>query len=64
MKKLEYVQNDADQCIYLKQFVKEKKEVAILIAVYVDNLLVAANNDKELMSKMKKISEQFKIGDE
>ena len=53
LKKLEYVQNKADPWIYLKRLVNEEKEVTILIAVYVNNLLTALNNDEELMSKKK-----------
>ena len=55
LKQSGYVQNDADPCIYLKRFVKEGKEVILLIAVYVDDLLIASNNDKELISEKKQI---------
>ena len=64
LKQSGYVQNDADPCIYLKRFVKEGKEVILLIAVYVDDLLIASNNDKELISEKKQISKRFKMGDE
>lgn len=64
LKESGYIQNDADPCIYLKRFIKDGQEVILLIAVYVDDLLIASNNDKELLSEKKQIGERFDMGDE
>lgn len=58
------MQNDADPCIYYKRFNKDGKEYILLIAVYVDDLLIASNDVEVLASEKRKLSARFEMEDQ
>ena len=47
LNKLNYTACEADPCIYVKHVVKGQKDVIIIIALYVDDLIITSN-DTEL----------------
>ena len=55
LKKNDYVQCQADTCLYMKQVGAE----FIIIALYVDDLLLACNNSKLLQKEKEALKEQF-----
>ena len=59
LKKNDYVQCQADTCLYMKQVGAE----FIIIALYVDDLLLACNNSKLLQKEKDALKEQFCMKD-
>ena len=59
LKKNDYVQCQADTCLYMKQVGAE----FIIIALYVDDLLLANNNNKLLQKEKDSLKEQFCMKD-
>ena len=37
-----YIQSNADPCIYYKRFMKNEKECIVIIALYVDDMLISS----------------------
>jgi len=63
LKESGYIQNDADPCIYYKRFNKEGKECILIVAVYVDDLLIASNDLEALALEKRKMRERFEMED-
>ena len=59
LKKNDYVQCQADTYLYMKQVGAE----LIIIALYVDDLLLACNNSKLLQKEKEALKEQFCMKD-
>ena len=55
------MQNNADPCIYHKRSVKDNQECILIIAVYVDNHLIASNNTGALQLEKKRLGERFEM---
>lgn len=55
LKKLGFSDTDDDPCIYYN------KDVSIIIALFVDDGLVAGENEKEMIEILKKLSQKFEI---
>lgn len=55
----EMTRNSVDSCVYMKR----KKGQAVLVALYVDDLLFAANCIKVLTETRQKLSAKFKMKD-
>ena len=60
-KELGYTENNADPCIYHKRFITENQECILIIAVYVDNLLIASNDTNTLQLEKKRLGERFEM---
>ena len=64
LKEAGYMQADADPCIYVKRFMKDGQERIIIIAMYVDDLLIASNNKSALESEKKGLADRYKMEDQ
>ena len=64
LKELGYTQNDTDPCIYHKRFIKNNQKGILIIAEYVDDLLIVSNNTDALQLEKKRLGECFKMEDE
>ena len=64
LKKSGYVQSDADPCIYVKKVMIDGEERIILIALYVDDLLIASNDINLLEMEKRNLSKRFEMVDE
>ena len=58
-----YTQSTADPCIYSKIEVKDGKKCIMIIAVYVDDTLLASNDDQMLRAEKAKLGERFEMDD-
>ena len=63
LKESGFKQNDADACIYVKRFKKGDKEVVLLVAVYVDDLLIASNDLQSIAEEKRRLSSRFEMED-
>ena len=63
LKESEYEQNDADPCIYHKRFRKDDKECITIMAIYVDDLLIASNDSEVIITEKKRLSDRFEMED-
>ena len=63
LKESGFKQNDADACIYEKRFKEGDKEVVILVAVYVDDLLIASNDLQSNAEERRRLSSRFELED-
>ena len=59
-----YTQSDADPCIYSKSVDVDGKKYIMLIAVYVDDILLASNNADMMKEEKAKLSAQFEMEDQ
>ena len=59
-----YTQSDADPCIYSKSADVDGKKYIMLIAVYVDDVLLASNNAEMMKEEKLKLSAQFEMEDQ
>ena len=55
---------DADPCIYHKRFIKYILECILIIAVYVDDVIIASNDTEALQLEKKILGELFEMEDE
>ena len=53
----------ADPCIYTKVFKKGNKNILMLIAIYVDDTVLASNDTNTLNNEKRKLSERFEMDD-
>ena len=64
LKSAGYKQSDADWCIYTKsKDNKEKKRSLMVIALYVDDILIATNDTDMLQVEKKALSRKFDMED-
>ena len=63
LKRSGYVQNPADPCIYCKTVNKRGKQCLIIIAVYVDDTILAANDMELLRAEKANLSNRFEMED-
>ena len=63
LKRSGYVQNPADPCIYCKTVNKCGKQCLIIIAVYVDDTILAANDMELLRAEKANLSNRFEMED-
>ena len=59
LKEQGYTQNEADQCVY----VKRDNSKLIIICLYVDDLILASNDDDLLESEKRNLSKRFEMDD-
>ena len=64
LKSSEYTQSTADQCIYSKIEIRDGRECLMILAVYVDDTILASNDDEMLKSGKAKLSAGFEIEDQ
>ena len=58
-----YIQNKADQCVYIKNIIKNQKKSTMIIFLHVDDIIMACN-DKEMMKNEKKeMEKKFEMQD-
>ena len=53
------MQNDADHCVYRKESEKER----VILLIWVDDLLIAANNNGSLNDVKEMLKRKFKMKD-
>ena len=58
-----YKQSTADMCIYYKSEVKDGRTVLMIIAVYVDDTILASNNMDALNEEKRRLSRKFEMDD-
>ena len=58
------MQIDADLCIYHKWFIKDDQECILIIAVYVDDFLIALNSTHAFQLEKKRLGEHLEMEDE
>ena len=58
------MQIDADLCIYHKWFIKDDEECILIIAVYVDDFLIALNSTHAFQLEKKRLGEHLEMEDE
>ena len=58
-----YKRSDADPCVYTKIIKKNGRNVIMLIAVYVDDTILASNDKDVLSTEKEKLSERFEMDD-
>ena len=56
-----YNQSPADPCIYIKIKEKDRMQCIMIIAVYVDNTVLASNNDEMLESETAKLNSKSEM---
>ena len=56
-----YVQSTADPCVYCKTECKDGKSCLIIIAVYVDDTILASNDIGMLTAEKTKLKERFEM---
>ena len=61
LKKLNYTACEANACIYFKHIVKGQKDVIIIIALYIDDLIITSNDSELLQAEKKQLSRRFKM---
>ena len=64
LKKLNYTACEADPCIYVKHIGKGQKDIIIIIALYVDDLIITSNDTELLLAEKKELSRRFEIADQ
>ena len=63
LKLCEFKQSSADPCIYFKITVVNKREIIIIIAIYVDDTILCSNDITVLISMKKQLSTRFEMDD-
>ena len=63
LKALGYVQSSADPCVYSKTEVKDGKKCLMIIALYVDDVVLASNDVQMLKMEKAKLKERFEMED-
>ena len=63
LKSLNYIQNKADPCIYYRTEVVDRKEVIMIVAVYVDDTIICSNNINMLNAEKERLSSRFEMDD-
>ena len=58
-----YVQSSADPCIYCKVMLKNGKRILMIIAIYVDDTILASNDINMLKEEKLKLSKRFEMDD-
>ena len=58
-----YNQSPTDPCIYIKIEERDGKQCIMIIAVYVDDTVLASNNDEMLESEKAKLNSKFEMED-
>ena len=58
-----YSQSPADLCVYTRTFKQNDMDIIILVAVYVDDKIIASNNIDILNSEKSKLSTRFDMDD-
>ena len=58
-----YNQSPVDPCIYINIEERDGKQCIMIIAVYVDNTVLASNNDEMLESEKAKLNSKFEMED-
>ena len=59
-----YTQIRADPCIYFKVEPRDGRECLVIVAVYVDDTILASNDDEMLKSEKAKLSARFEMEDQ
>ena len=59
-----YIQSNADPCVYSKRVNVNGKEHMMIVALYVDDLLIASNDITLLSEEKKKLGERFDMVDQ
>ena len=60
LKKSNYTACEADPCIYVKH-VKCQKDIIIIIALYVHDLIITSNDTELLLAEKKQLSRRFEM---
>lgn len=60
----DYIQSNADPCIYIKRVKLNDKECLVIVAVYVDDLIIASNDTVILLEEKRKLSQRFATVDQ
>ena len=63
LKESGFVQNPADPCVYCKTENKNGKKCLVIIAVYVDDTILAANDVELLQAEKNELSKRFEMED-
>ena len=63
LKSSDYVQSTADPCVYSKIVIKNEKKILMLIAVYVDDTILASDDIDTLKAEKLKLSKRFEMED-
>ena len=59
-----YTQSNADPCIYYKRINKHGKQCFIILALYVDDLIISSNDKEILVAEKRKLSNRFEMEDQ
>ena len=59
-----FQQSNADPCIYTKVVEQDSKKSVIIIALYVDDLIIASNDNNLLIDEKHKLSNRFEMEDQ
>ena len=63
LKSSNYIQNKADPCVYYKTEIIDRKQIIMIIAVYVDDTIICCNDINMLNSEKKRLSNRFEMDD-
>ena len=63
LKTSNYIQNKADPCVYYRTEVVDRKEIIMIIAVYVDDTIICSNNINMLNAEKERLSSRFEMDD-
>ena len=64
LKESGYSQSDADPCIYYKCVNKRGKQCFIIMALYVDDLIISSNDSELLIAEKQTLSSRFQMEDQ
>eukprot|EP00794_Sanderia_malayensis_P011707 gene11707-biopygen9383 len=63
LKESGYVQNPADPCVYCKSDIKNGMKQLVIVAVYVDDMIIASNNGGLLSAEKVELKKRFEMDD-
>ena len=59
----DYIQSTADPCVYYRVQDISGKSITTIVAVYVDDTIIASNDTELLLAEKRRISERFEMDD-
>ena len=59
-----YVQNRADPCVYVKNIIRNGKKSTMIVAIHVDDLILACNDAEMMATEKKDLQGKFEMKDQ
>ncbi len=64
LKDTSYVENKADPCVYVKSTTRNSKNSIVIIAIHVDDIILACNDAQIMAAEKKNLQRKFEMKDQ